>query len=564
MNRETNHIPDANLPDTPYKGLEPYFESDAPFFFGRESEWKIIADNLMATRLTLLYGAGGVGKSSLLRAGVAYNLMKVAKNNLAEYSAPEFAVVVFNAWQDDPLKGLIQQVEKVIKSLLSSKTFASLSLSLKLDQILEIWAERLDENEGGGELLIILDQFEEYFLYHPNEQGAGTFAAQFPRAVNRPDLPVNFLISIREDSLAKLDKFKTSIPNLFNNYLRVKHLDPKSAYDAISKPIEVYNDFSDGEPIDLDEGLVKVVIDQVSQVVKGGIGLGISKESRVELEKQIEPPYLQLVMEYLWKEEIENKHGNSLKLKTLVDLGGAKKIVSEHLNRQMKLLREEEGEASVLAVARIFQYLVTPSGSKIAYPLKDLIEPTGWTENQLRKLLYKLTSERYRLLRAISKSSEADLERYEIFHNVLAQPILDWRKQYLLDEEIHKRNLAIKQSLPPGEGILEEIVRAEEESELEREFRVKCDQLKFYSGQKDVLEFIERRTAQQPDISEEDVTNFLNKPKGDAGTFYRLETLRLLGFLEITDEGHGYGTIRYGLSPRYREYLSKTKALQTD
>ena len=449
MSRENNHKPNVNRPDTPYKGLEPYSEADAPFFFGRESEWEIIADNLMATRLTLLYGVSGVGKSSLLRAGVAYHLLQDAKKNLAEYGTPEFAVVVFNSWQDDPLASLVKQVEKEIKSLLKVNTFNPLPSSLKLDKILERWAERLDEKEGGGELFIILDQFEEYFLYHPNEKGAGTFAAQFPRAVNRPELPVNFLISIREDSLAKLDQFKTSIPNLFNNYLRLKHLDAKSAYDAISKPIEAYNEQSrHAEPIKLDKGLVKVVIDQVSQVVKGGNGLGITKASRDELEKHIEAPYLQLVMEYLWKEEIENKHSDSLTLKTLLDKGGVEEIVSDHLSRQMKLLREEEGEASVVALAKIFQYLVTPSGSKIAYPLKDLIEPTGWPENKLRTLLEKLASGKLRLLRAISQPSEAFLERYEIFHDFLTQPILDWRKQYLLDEEKHRRNLAIKEGLP--------------------------------------------------------------------------------------------------------------------
>ncbi len=88
----------------PYKGLMPYTEKDAPFFFGREGEWEIIADNLLATRLTLLYGASGIGKSSLLRAGVAYHLMRDAKKNLAEYGTPKFAVVVFNSWQDDPLE----------------------------------------------------------------------------------------------------------------------------------------------------------------------------------------------------------------------------------------------------------------------------------------------------------------------------------------------------------------------------------------------------------------------------------------------------------------------------
>lgn len=52
---------------SPYKGLMPYSEQDAPFFFGRETDRRIILSNLMALRLTLLYGASGVGKSSVLR-----------------------------------------------------------------------------------------------------------------------------------------------------------------------------------------------------------------------------------------------------------------------------------------------------------------------------------------------------------------------------------------------------------------------------------------------------------------------------------------------------------------
>ena len=44
------------------------------FFFGREKEMRLIAANLFASPLTLLYGASGVGKSSILRAGVINHL----------------------------------------------------------------------------------------------------------------------------------------------------------------------------------------------------------------------------------------------------------------------------------------------------------------------------------------------------------------------------------------------------------------------------------------------------------------------------------------------------------
>ena len=48
----------------PYQGLRPFAERDAAYFFGRSTEAAIVAANLRSTRLTILYGPSGVGKSS--------------------------------------------------------------------------------------------------------------------------------------------------------------------------------------------------------------------------------------------------------------------------------------------------------------------------------------------------------------------------------------------------------------------------------------------------------------------------------------------------------------------
>src|SRR5215510_12246888 len=112
--------------DAPYKGLMPYTEEDAPFFFGREAEREIITANLMASRLTLLYGPSGVGKSSVLNAGVVHHLRAEADasrdtvgRGFRPGSAgvgrgfspgsdvkPEFGIVTFRTWRGDPLVGL--------------------------------------------------------------------------------------------------------------------------------------------------------------------------------------------------------------------------------------------------------------------------------------------------------------------------------------------------------------------------------------------------------------------------------------------------------------------------
>src|SRR5207237_5106808 len=55
---------------SPYQGLVPYSEADADWFFGRDDWRDIILDNLRAYRLSILYGASGVGKSPVLNAGV--------------------------------------------------------------------------------------------------------------------------------------------------------------------------------------------------------------------------------------------------------------------------------------------------------------------------------------------------------------------------------------------------------------------------------------------------------------------------------------------------------------
>jgi WD40 repeat protein len=415
----------------PYKGLTPYDESDAPFFFGREAEREIITGNLMASRLTLLYGPSGVGKSSVLRAGVVYHLRKLSEQNLIERGTPEFVVVVFSSWRDDPITGLIAHVQEAVSPLLTGQKTREAERGSLLRN-LQLWSEHID-----GDLLIILDQFEEYFLYHPQEDGDGTFAVEFPRAVNRPDLRVSFLISVREDALAKLDRFKGRIPNLFDNYLRIDHLDRAEARAAIERPIVEYNRLqTEGQIVRIEPELVEAVLDQIKtgQVRLGEAGRGIIEGavSRSD-EGRIETPYLQLVMTRLWDEEIQISPVRSLRLSTLQRLGGAERIVHTHLDQTMSGLPTDERDAA----CRIFHYLVTPSGTKIAHTVPDLAEYAHISPEQITPVLDKLSGTGIRILRPVAPPvHQPGPPRYEIFHDVLAGAILDWRARYVQAQEL--------------------------------------------------------------------------------------------------------------------------------
>jgi len=422
--------------EAPYKGLNPYTEADTNIFFGRDRDIQDIVNNLLAWRITLLYGKSGVGKSSVLRAGVAHILNEEAQQNLIDYNGvPKLAVVVFPSlnrrfsWRDDPLTSLMKYIEETIAA--HGWGIQPPQAGLSFVETLAYWAESLGGADQNGELFLILDQFEEYFLYHPDEKGEGTFFTEFSRAVNCSGLRVNFLISIREDSIALLDHFQHQIPNLFGHRLSIGHLNGQAAKTAITQPIEYYNQKYDAaiaiEPALVDEILNEV---QVGKVIldESGIG-GLNGKPKSPADMQIETPYLQLVMDRLWREEVGDRNSKLLRQQTFEELGKAEQIVKDHLNHEMQLLTDQEKQSA----ASIFQYLVTSSGSKYAYSVRDLSENTGLDKTELKQFLEKLAMGERRIVRPVgsAKPNQPETQRYEIFHDALAPAILNWRRNYL-------------------------------------------------------------------------------------------------------------------------------------
>jgi len=410
---------------SPYKGLVPYSAEDWPFFFGRDDEREIIATNLMASRLTLLYGASGVGKSSVLNAGVTHDLNQLAQRNLARRGAPKLAIVVFRDWRDDPITGLVAEIRRAVAIALGKQPSEDAIPAQSLLEAMQQGAERVD-----GNLLVLLDQFEEYFLYHDPDDDKDAFAVEFPRAVNRPDLRANFLISIREDGLAKLDRFKGSIPNLFDNYLRIEHLSPKAARSAIEEPIKKYNELraADGQSVSIEKALVDEVLIQIQTgdvaLVEAGRGVVEPQTEKILKEKRVEAPYLQLVMERLWNEE-SNKGSREIRLATLNALGGVKPIVRTHLDTAMEKLSSKDKAVA----AEIFDRLVTPSRAKITQKVSDLASYTSLRPDRLATLLGKLSEAR--ILTAVAPApDDPQTPRYEIYHDVLASAILDWQGRH--------------------------------------------------------------------------------------------------------------------------------------
>jgi WD40 repeat protein len=403
--------PDAAATEkNPYVGLSHFTEETADRFFGRDTEIALIIGNLRASRLTLLYAESGVGKSSLLRAGVVARLHGNAERDMRSRGTPRLVPVVFSSWSEAPVAGLIRAIGDAVRPYLSEGARLDLPDD-DLGRAIEVASEAVEAT-----LLVILDQFEEYFLYPEEVAEPRQLATQVARCVNRPDLRANFLISLREDSYARLgDLFRGKIRNVYGNFLHLDFLDRAGARESIERPIE--------GAVEAEPALVDSVLDEVRRTP------GASLENGADARDEVETTYLQLVMRRLWEVEAESE-SRALRLRTLEDLGGSEAIISGHLDRAM------EGGANGAAgltdeqrrvAASVFQFLVTSGGTKIALTAKDLSDMSGLPVAEIDPVLRHLSSPRLHILRPVSAADGKGETRFEIFHDALARPIVEWR-----------------------------------------------------------------------------------------------------------------------------------------
>ena len=397
----------------PYVGLQPFHEEDRVYFFGRESDVRTVIDNLFAARLTIYYGASGVGKSSVLMAGVVPALRK----------EPRTAVVVFRDWQ---LPNAARQFKQTIVEAVGRALGQSVALDATrpLDELLKQASAALQ-----GSVLLLLDQFEEYFLYFLDTAGGNEMDAELSRAVTRRDIDAGFLLSVREDNLSRLDRFRQRIPDLFGNTLRLSHLTVEAAETAIRQPLEVYNaGVAPAEQVTIEDALVREVLTQTQtgrfSLAQSG---GAERSAAPAPTGRIETPFLQLVMTRLWDEE-RTAGSRVLRHTTLQSsLGGVERILRTHLDGTMSRLDTHDQHLC----ATFFDRLVTPSGSKIACSQSDLVQWAGGLGAQVPRVLGLLVENR--ILRGISSDTGHPMQ-YEIFHDVLAPGILDWQRRFRVQE----------------------------------------------------------------------------------------------------------------------------------
>src|ERR1017187_7604267 len=391
--------------DSPYKGLVPYAEEDFEYFFGRDTEQRIVSANLRASRLTLLFGDSGVGKSSLLNAGVVREL----RND------PAYSVVVVNTWQSDPrasFKQALISAEPALEVLERSPKSGVV-------QGLVYWA-RNQASDRRCRLLVIFDQFEDFFYYHPTEQTAGavyqTFASEFARLIAAEDIPIHFLVSIRGDCLDLLYPLKSSIPNLFNNQLRIEHLSLAGARDAIIKPLDKFKEQYPDRTLSMAEPREKLAERVVEEVAQD--------------KPSVQAPSLQLVMSQWWQTEKAAGSGE-LRHETFLNMGGVRDIVARHLGDTIDRLAKRDPETLHLVAGLFDDRLVTPTGRKTSRTITELIAGTGFDRRKVGDLLERLRADRILTVVGAPKDEGGRHEPlFEFAHDLMAKAAAEWFEKY--------------------------------------------------------------------------------------------------------------------------------------
>lgn len=148
-------------------------------------------------------------------------------------------------------------------------------------------------------MVIILDQFEEFFNYQRYSNVFNPFICQLAETIVNREINTTFVISMREDFALELNAFKPHLPTLlFENFYRLEKLTHASAYQAIKLPLEQVG-------FQYETGLLDILITDLSQREQID-RFGLSAAALLEAPTLVEPPHLQIVCQQLWEHDRNN------------------------------------------------------------------------------------------------------------------------------------------------------------------------------------------------------------------------------------------------------------------
>jgi hypothetical protein len=240
----------------PWLGLASFTEETRAYFYGREEEVAELVRRVQRKTLTVLFGQSGLGKTSILRAGIVPRLRPM------DY-CPVYVRIDYS--HDSPSPS--DQIKAAIfRATQESGQWTQPGVAVAGESLWEFLHHRDDIlRDASGKTvipLLIFDQFEEIFTLAQSDDFGRKRAAEFvddladlvenraPKtlearieqdegAAERFDFTrsdYRILIALREDYLAHLEAFKGVMPSITQNRMRLARMTGEQALAAVVKP----------------------------------------------------------------------------------------------------------------------------------------------------------------------------------------------------------------------------------------------------------------------------------------------------------------------------------------
>lgn len=364
----------APLVVRPYKLLDYFGPDDLDIYFARERESLLLTSLIHGHRLTILYGASGTGKTSLLLAGVLPRL---------QATDPGYAVIYVRLLES-PGEAIRRQVQRKLGDKVVPPNGS-------LVEFLDKAAAQLEHP-----MVLLLDQFEEFFM-RLGDAARAQFIEDLGQLNDTRDVPVKTVICLREDWLAHLNEVRTRIPEVFNIDMRLLPLTLEQARRAIVEPVLRVGMVYAPE-------VVESLLVDLSQAHSGAADGAPSS---------LMPPHLQLVCDALY-EHAGTQGRARIDMSDYTAVGEVSGVLTNYVE---DALRKHPGAQRELA-RNLLIALVSSQSTRYVCDAATAAAEIGADQVAVMEVLDRMVDQR--LVRELEEG------RFELAHDSLAATIADW------------------------------------------------------------------------------------------------------------------------------------------
>jgi thioredoxin-like negative regulator of GroEL len=389
----------AGSDTNPYVGLRHYEIDDAARFFGRDSESWELTSLMLASRLVVVYGPSGVGKTSLLHAGVLAGMNKATAQVLpvgrpASTSGLPRAATDYNPFTFRLLSSWAPDLDET--------TIRSLTIARFLGD-LPVGVDRYGEDLP---LIAIIDEFEEIFSDVPLWAGhREDFLAQLGQAVEEIDR-LHLVVSLKEDMVGEILSYESVLSRRNRTRFRVQPFDRDAALAAVIGPLRgTSRSFASGVAEELVERLMTVTTTNT---------VGARRTFKTNT---VEPISLQVVCSALWDALPDDV--TKITIDHLENHGDVHATLTEFCAHAVGDVAEEHRISEVRVWEWLEQAFVTDLGTRnMAY---EGVDTTSGMPNLVARGF-----EQRRILRSERRSGSV---WFELLHDGLIEPIRSGRRR---------------------------------------------------------------------------------------------------------------------------------------